>query len=369
MGLYPIYGTHGVIWTEAKQAAATREQTVNYGKQWIGRMVTDCSGLIYWACMQLGEKVVHHATYLYTDWSRPKGKLVSIPVNAAGETKGRDDGQPIKPGTLVFLKGNEEKIHHTGVYIGDNTVIEAKGTKSGVTTSQLSHWEYWGELKVLDYTGAKTPESGEKPMSRTMRAVVNNPHNKLNVRKEPSEAAARVCQVLKGTIVDVVEQTNAEWWKISYNGKTGYTMAKYLQLQEPAEKPVAEEPVFEWYTEVEPVAAEPVTEEPQKKESLLDKIRGIFGGRKEEQPEEQPEEPPEDEEAEDAPFDKVVGPETVQAQLVGIAGDLDILTRLVNDAKATLNPDELVEILNALDKVLPEIQQAKDDMWTMITVG
>lgn len=54
---------------------------------------------------------------------------------------------------------------------------------------------------------------------------------------------------------------------------------------------------------------------------------------------------------------------------MGIAGDLDILTRLVNDAKATLNPEELVEILNALDKVLPEIQQAKDDMWTMITVG
>ena len=24
---------------------------------------------------------------------------------------------------------------------------------------------------------------------------------------------------------------------------------------------------------------------------------------------------------------------------------------------------------DALDKVLPEIQQAKDDMWTMITVG
>ena len=112
-----------------------------------------------------------------------------------------------------------------------------------------------------------------------------------------------------------------------------------------------------------------MAEEPQKKESLLDKIRGIFGGRKEEQPEEAPEELPEDEEAEDAPFDKVVGPETVQAQLVGIAGDLDILTRLVNDAKATLNPEELVEILNALDKVLPEIQQAKDDMWTMITVG
>ena len=382
-----IYGTHGVLWTAEKQAAATREQTVRYGSQWIGHMVTDCSGLIYWACLQLGEKTVHHATYLYTDWSRPKGKLVSIPANEAGETKGRDDGQTIQPGTLVFLKGSEPKIHHVGVYIGDDTVIEAKGTKSGVVTSRLSHWEYWGELKVIDYTGAEAPESGDKPVSGT-RAVVCNPHTWLNVRNEPNEGANRVMRVMKGTTVDVVEMTNDDWWKISCNGKTGYAVSKYLQLlgsedvtMEPQAVLPPDIPGWDitaqdentwdadeheieaidentWATgeheseEPEDAQEEPV-QEPAGKQSLLDRIKGLFGMGKKEEPQE---EKPQDGEA-------------IMYALKTAQADLNILSRLVEDAQKAPSADALAEILNAMDTILPQIDQARKDMWDMITVG
>ena len=41
-----IWGTSGIVWTEARQKAATREMTVKYGARWIGRLVTDYSGLL-----------------------------------------------------------------------------------------------------------------------------------------------------------------------------------------------------------------------------------------------------------------------------------------------------------------------------------
>lgn len=343
-----IYGTHGVLWTKEKQAAATREQTVQYGAQWIGHMVTDCSGLVYWACLELGEKVVHHATYLYTDWSRPKGRLVSIMTNEAGETKGRDDGQPIKPGTLVFIKGTQEKIHHVGVYIGNDTVVEAKGTKSGVVTSRLSHWEYWGELKVLDYTGAEAPESEEKPMSKTTRAVVTNPHTKLNVRSAPNKKASKVCQVLKGTIVDVLDMSNEEWWLISYNGKTGYAASEFLTLKgsdevmikpqaEPENYPMPDIPGWDIDEPETPPAEDHEIEEQETEESV-------------------------EEQAAPDPMD-------VLAALKSAHADLEILLRLTDDAQKAQSLEQLIEILNAMDIVLPQIDASRKAMWNLITVG
>ena len=308
-------------------------------------MVTDCSGLIYWACLELGEKVVHHATYLYTDWSKPKGKLVNITANAAGETKGRDDGQPIRPGTLVFIKGTQEKIHHTGVYIGDDTVIEAKGTKSGVVTSRLSHWEYWGELKVIDYTnGQQKPEPKPEPKKdvkpdMTLRAKVTNPHTWLNVRQAPD--GQLVYKVQKGTIVDVLDSTaNGEWWQISYNGKTGWAKSEFLTIQEDT----VPEPVVQQQAPVEDTEWE-----------------------ESEWPEPQNEWP-----EEVLPFEEPLGSVSeadVLGALKSISADLAIMTRLVRDAEQAPSADKLIEILNAMDKVLPQVQAAQKEMWRLVTVG
>ena len=225
-----IYGTWGSLWTAEKQANATRDMTVKYGSKWIGKMVTDCSGLLRWALYQLGESIVHHARYQYTDYCRNKGKL----INGL-----REDGSSILPGTAVFLQGKEDKIHHVGVYVGDNTCIEAKGTVYGVVTSELSHWDHWGELIMVDY-------SGETPVTPTedvlFKAVVNNPRNWLNVHSGPSENAQRRFQVHKGSIVDVLA-TEPEWWQIRYGNQIGWALAKYLSpIEAPEEPEQPEEP-------------------------------------------------------------------------------------------------------------------------------
>jgi peptidoglycan hydrolase-like protein with peptidoglycan-binding domain len=61
-------------------------------------------------------------------------------------------GITIRPGTAVFLVNSAGSRHHVGLFIGNDTVIEAKGTAYGVVTSKLSHWDEWGELTGVDYT-------------------------------------------------------------------------------------------------------------------------------------------------------------------------------------------------------------------------
>lgn len=237
-----IYGTWGTLWTEKKQQAATREMTVKYGSKWIGHMVTDCSGLPRWALHQLGESIVHHARYQYTNWCTNKGKLIN------GR---REDGTVPLPGTAVFLQGKEAHIHHVGVYIGADTVIEAKGTVYGVVTSRLNHWDHWGELKMVDYTDAAKLEreeifpkedTQENAQAGTIfKAIVSNPNRFLNVRAGGSGSAQVEFQVEKGDVVEVLDAGEPDWWQIRYGSRIGWASAKFLTPIKPAEGPAPDE--------------------------------------------------------------------------------------------------------------------------------
>ena len=49
-----IMNTAGILWTQAKQNATTNSYARQYGQQWVGHYVADCSGLFSWAFSQLG---------------------------------------------------------------------------------------------------------------------------------------------------------------------------------------------------------------------------------------------------------------------------------------------------------------------------
>lgn len=67
------------------------------------------------------------------------------------ERKGKIATFPKHPGMLVF-KGDLKDLYHVGVYIGGDTVIEAKGHAYGVVRSSLSagKWTYWAQCLYLD---------------------------------------------------------------------------------------------------------------------------------------------------------------------------------------------------------------------------
>ena len=152
-----IWGTAGETWTAAKQKELEkttdkdRAQGREYGSKWIGKKVADCSGLFAWAFRQLGGYMYHGSDTMYRKYCVNKGEL----------KKGkRSDNAALKPGTAVFV-WNGSKYSHVGLFVGNNTVIEAMGTINGVTTSRVTagKWTHWGELVGLDYKNAESAVS------------------------------------------------------------------------------------------------------------------------------------------------------------------------------------------------------------------
>ena len=129
-----IWGKYGQYWTKQDQENTTDEKARIYGAQWIGHRVADCSGLGYWAFQELGGFIAHGSNTIWNEYVTDRCELKN------GQ---RTDGKTIFPGDPVFLKKTEDgvvKRHHIGYYVGDDTVIEAKGTQWGVVTSKLTRW-------------------------------------------------------------------------------------------------------------------------------------------------------------------------------------------------------------------------------------
>ena len=132
-----IWGTRGQVWTQASQDRATRDMTVKHGQKWVGRRVADCSGLFVWAFRQLGGDIYHGSNTMWKKYCTRQGTITGA--------------MQIKPGTAVFTVRSDGVRGHVGLYIGNDTCIEAKGTQYGVVTSKLSRWDEWGELKDVEY--------------------------------------------------------------------------------------------------------------------------------------------------------------------------------------------------------------------------
>jgi hypothetical protein len=209
-----IWGTAGVKWTQAKQDAATREQTVKYGSKWIGHYVADCSGLFSWAFKQLGSTMYHGSDTMFRKYTTASGTL------SAGK---RMDGQELKEGTAVFVwKEAEKKYSHVGLYIGDGYVIEAASTQSGVIKSKASNkrWTHWGELKDVNYEG------GDEPVPKGYAIVTGT---RVALRSAPTTQAGVILRVDTGKQVKLEEPPPCEWDYVSFQGKTGWMMKKFLK--------------------------------------------------------------------------------------------------------------------------------------------
>ena len=206
-----IINTAGILWTQAKQNATSSDTAKQYGQQWVGHYVADCSGLFSWAFSQLGGYMYHGSNTMWNKYCTAQGKL------SGGK---RTDGKGLKPGTAVFvLKGSNDRSH-VGLYIGNGEVIEASSTKVGVIKSKItnSKWNEWGELKGVDYTDVAGDIAGG-----VGSAVVNAV--KVALRSGPSTNDSILTRVDKGERVQVLGDS---WTKVTYQGKTGYMMTKFL---------------------------------------------------------------------------------------------------------------------------------------------
>ena len=207
-----IWGQAGDKWTQAKQNAATREQTKKYGQKWVGHYVADCSGLFHWAFAKLGGYMYHGSDTMFRKYTTANGALKS------GK---RTDGLELKPGTAVFVYNEtEKKYSHVGLYIGNGYVIEAASTQAGVIKTKVSNskWEYWGELKGVSYSDEPVPAG---------YAVVTGKN--VAIRKDPSDKANVLTRVPTGNTVKLETPPPSEWDYVEYGKYKGYMMKKYLK--------------------------------------------------------------------------------------------------------------------------------------------
>ena len=232
-----------------------------------GKKVHDCGGLIKGAIFCDG------AIDAAPKYNKKYDVDSDTMLNQCSES-GSISSIPEIEGALVFKKG------HVGVYIGNGKVVEARGHRYGVLESNLNEvgWTHWGKHKDIEYiveNKAETPQI-DVPTEKTTNYTVNagdtvsgicgrfgvnmydvvrwnnitNPNiilvgkvltlvgeaNNVVTLTVNANGGLRLREAPNGTIIltmpngSNVEKIGAdgEWYKVKYNGYTGYSHSDYL---------------------------------------------------------------------------------------------------------------------------------------------
>lgn len=164
-----IWGTKFVKWTKERQANLVKKynsdpkkyddykQGAQLGSKWIGHIVTDCSGLTSKLGEDFGLKY-HHGSN--SSWK--------YDCAYKGEKK---KGMKMPAGAWMYTGTANSHGHIGTVDPSGEWVIEAQGTKNGVTRTKVSDskWTYWGLGKGMEFdfipgeTGTSSTVTPKKP--------------------------------------------------------------------------------------------------------------------------------------------------------------------------------------------------------------
>lgn len=137
----------------------------------------------------------------------------------------------------------------------DNVRDHAELHEMGLASnhSDITHWLEKFGLNMMDFRQMVRDAMAEPidvsyvdcdEVRVLYQAVVDNPDRWLNVRSGPGKGYKVLFQVEKGSIVNVLNDSNKDWWNIQQDGKTGYAMSEYLKkVQDEPEPPVLKDTV------------------------------------------------------------------------------------------------------------------------------
>lgn len=99
----------------------------------------DCSGAFTYWYNQAGGYMYHGSNTMWRKYSTAKGKIADIDlIPGMAVYKLRNDGKEPEQ----YRNDGIGNFYHVGLYVGNNTVVEAKGTKYGVVYSDISSWTH-----------------------------------------------------------------------------------------------------------------------------------------------------------------------------------------------------------------------------------
>lgn len=110
----------------------------------------------------------------------------------------------------------------------------SKGSVVQVLEEANAYWlkvKYNGKVgyadkSYFDYSGG-APKSAKSSGNATMKGGAN-------FRAKPSPKGSKIGFIPKGASVQVLEKANAYWYKVKYNGKTGYVDSSFVNYDAPA---------------------------------------------------------------------------------------------------------------------------------------
>lgn len=139
--------------------------------------------------------------------------------------KGTIDQLP-KDQVACLYRWTGSVMQHTGIYLGNGYVIDARGSSTGVIKSKLSSypWTHFGQPQGL----IKKEQTNEVISVNYQAKVVADSGSTVRMRSAPSKEASVSATIALGTIVDVVEEAEG-WCGIMYNGQKGYMMSQFLE--------------------------------------------------------------------------------------------------------------------------------------------
>lgn len=228
-----VWGSTGQMLTPERLDALIRRHGNNIPMplvtKWLGKKVFDCAGLVTAVFSNmLRTRVISGAS---SQW---KGNYWAL--------KGTIDTMPHDHVVMLYRENPDSNpMRHTGVYIGNGMVVDARGSGAGVILTKFTSypWTHWAlpkgllsdvelyQLKArLGYVPGTPPTGGESMEKTIGQARVTG--NRLALRTTTSTANTPLKRLDTGTIVDIIEKTNDNWWRVKAGPTVGYVMAKYV---------------------------------------------------------------------------------------------------------------------------------------------
>lgn len=203
----------------------------------------DCIGLVIGAIRRMGLKWtgIHG-----TNWAARKEFVKLKKVQSESDLefgdvvlKGRTKGTANWKLPSRYQKGGKyyngdlTDYYHAGVVTNVNPLRITHMSSKMTVDTKVGKWNYYGKLSILARAaGGITPKPDVDPVvptTGTYAIVVAESGSTVNFRKTPYTYGALIQRIPLGTKVEIVAPGET-WATIKYNNKTGYIMAKFLDI-------------------------------------------------------------------------------------------------------------------------------------------
>lgn len=168
---------------------------------------------------------------------------ISFPSGASSQWKGNYwaekgtiDTLPVDKVCILYRATSSTIMGHTGLYLGPYKItIDAHGHDYGViesTVEKYGKWTHWGIPKgfYTDNDVQVTPiDLSKEEIIKMLYQVKVISNGTLRLRKIANNTGTILTTIPTGTVLDVLEETSADWLKVTYKTYIGYVSKVFTQ--------------------------------------------------------------------------------------------------------------------------------------------